>query len=79
MLLLCGLCCVACMSVHTRVEKPADLLDLMQLYPDMGVAAMLRNDWKDRDFEIAAISERNAVVEGDDLVVIAAVDPQGMR
>jgi hypothetical protein len=44
----------------------------------MGVAAMLRNQWTDRDFEIAAISERSAVVEEDDLVVIAAVDPQGL-
>ncbi len=43
----------------------------------MGVAAMLKNDWKDRDFEIAAISDKSALVEGDDLVVIAAVDPQG--
>lgn len=51
----------------------------MQLYPDMGVAAMLSNEWKDRDFEIASISERSAVVEEDDLVVIAAVDPQGMH
>ncbi|KAK9905597.1 hypothetical protein WJX75_002721 [Coccomyxa subellipsoidea] len=49
------------------------------LYPDMGVAAMLRNQWTDRDFEIAAISERSAVVEEDDLVVIAAVDPQGLN
>ncbi|EIE23477.1 hypothetical protein COCSUDRAFT_65935 [Coccomyxa subellipsoidea C-169] len=49
------------------------------LYPDMGVAAMLRNEWKDRDFEIAAISERSAVAEGDDLVIIAAVDPQGLN
>ncbi|CAL8472184.1 g11726 [Coccomyxa elongata] len=48
------------------------------LYPDMGVAAMLRNDWKDRDFEIAAISDKSALAEGDDLVVIAAVDPQGL-
>lgn len=43
----------------------------------MGVAAMLRNEWKDREFEIAAISERSAVVEEDDLIIIAAVDPQG--
>ncbi len=40
---------------------------------------MLRNEWKDRDFEIAAISERSAVAEGDDLVIIAAVDPQGVH
>ncbi len=45
----------------------------------MGVAAMLRNDWKDRDFDIAAISDKSAVVGGDDLIVIAAVDPQGMQ
>ena len=38
---------------------------------------MLRNEWKDRDFEIGAISDRKAASEDDDLVVIAAVDPQG--
>jgi len=43
----------------------------------MGVAAMLRNEWKDREFQIAAISERSAVAEEDDLIIIAAVDPQG--
>ena len=51
----------------------------LQLYPDMGVAAMLRNEWKDRSFEIAAISDRKAVSEDDELVVIAAVDPQGAK
>jgi hypothetical protein len=43
----------------------------------MGVAAMLRNEWKDREFEIGAISDRRAVTEEDDLIVLAAVDPQG--
>ena len=51
---------------------------LMQLYPDVGVAAMLRNEWKDAGFSIAAISEREAIAERDELIVIAAIDPQGV-
>ena len=54
------------------------LLPRVQLYPDVGVAAMLRNEWKDATFEIGAVSDKTAVGEGDDLVIIAAVDPQGM-
>lgn len=50
---------------------------MMQLYPDVGVAAMLRNEWKDASFTIGAVSDKAAVEEGDDLVIIAAVDPQG--
>ncbi len=54
------------------------MLPLVQLYPDVGVAAMLRNEWKDASFEIGAVSDKKAVGEGDDLVIIAAVDPQGV-
>lgn len=50
----------------------------LQLYPDMGVAAMLRNEWKDCSFGIAAINERSACTEEDELLIIAAADPQGM-
>jgi len=50
----------------------------MQLYPDMGVAAMLRNEWQDCSFGIAAINERNACTDEDELLIIAAADPQGM-
>jgi hypothetical protein len=50
----------------------------VQLYPDVGVAAMLKNEWKDAGFSIAAISDKQAVAGSDDLVVIAAVDPQGV-
>lgn len=39
---------------------------------------MLKNEWKDAAFSIAAIGDRQAVAESDDLVVIAAIDPQGM-
>ena len=49
----------------------------VQLYPDMGVAAMLRNEWKDRSFGIAAINERGACSDEDELLIIAAADPQG--
>ena len=49
----------------------------VQLYPDMGVAAMLRNEWQDCKFGIAAINERNACTAEDEVLIIAAADPQG--
>ncbi|CAK0787516.1 hypothetical protein CVIRNUC_010736 [Coccomyxa viridis] len=49
------------------------------LYPDMGVAAMLRNEWQDCNFGIAAINERNACTAEDEVLIIAAADPQGLN
>ena len=49
----------------------------MQLYPDMGVAAMLRNEWKDCSFGIAALNERGALADEDEVLILAAADPQG--
>ena len=51
----------------------------MQIYPDMGVAAILKNQWQDTDFSFASLSDRSPVSEDDDLVVLAAPDPQGVQ
>ena len=49
----------------------------MQLYPDIGVASMLRNQWGPGvAFQIAAVNDRQPVAEDDELVVLAAPDPQ---
>ena len=45
----------------------------------MGVAAMLKNNWQDADFAFASLSDRNPVSEDDDLIVLAAPDPQGAQ
>lgn len=45
------------------------------LYPDMGVAAMLANEWQDRVFDVSAMTDRRAVQEDDDLIFLAAPDP----
>lgn len=52
---------------------------MVQIYPDMGVAAMLKNNWQDAEFEFASLSDRNPVSEDDDLIVLAAPDPQGAQ
>ena len=49
---------------------------MLQVYPDMGVAAMLKNQWPDVPFNFASLSDRKPVSEEDDLVVLAAPDPQ---
>ena len=43
----------------------------------MGVAAMLKNQWADMNFSVASLADRNPVSEDDDLVIVAAPDPQG--
>lgn len=48
------------------------------IYPDAGVAAMLRNQWADAPFAISSLNDRRAVEEGDEIVVAAAPDPPGL-
>lgn len=43
----------------------------------MGVAAMLKNQWADMNFSVASLADRKPVSEDDDLVIVAAPDPQG--
>ena len=50
-----------------------------QVYPDSGVAAMLKNSWKDVDYGISSLTDRRPVQDEDDLVVLAAPDPQGTQ
>lgn len=53
---------------------------LVQLYPDIGVASMLKNQWgPDVAFQIAAVNDREPVAEDDELVVLAAPDPQSAQ
>ncbi|CAG9461574.1 unnamed protein product [Pedinophyceae sp. YPF-701] len=53
------------------------------IYPDMGVAAMLKNSWaadgEEIGFEISALTDRNPVSPEDGIVVVAAPDPQGLE
>jgi hypothetical protein len=50
----------------------------MQVYPDSGVAAMLQNSWKEGNYRISSLTDRRPVDEADDLIVLAAPDPQGI-
>ncbi|DBA86430.1 hypothetical protein WJX79_010680 [Trebouxia sp. C0005] len=53
--------------------------NIKAIYPDMGVAAMLKNQWPDAGFNFASLSDRKPVSEDDDLIVLAAPDPQGLE
>jgi hypothetical protein len=48
---------------------------LRAVYPDAGVAAMLRNQWSDATFSISSLNDRQPVDESDEIIVIAAPDP----
>ena len=49
-----------------------------QLYPDIGVAAMLRNQWQDVAFRIGSLGDRAIVAPDDEVLILAAPDPQGV-
>ena len=49
---------------------------MLQLYPDAGTAAMLKSQWADTPLIIASIKDRNPVEEEDEIVLLAAPDPQ---
>ena len=51
---------------------------LRAIYPDAGVAAMLRNQWQDAPFSISSLNDRKPVEESDEIIVAAAPDPQGV-
>lgn len=50
-----------------------------QIYPDMGVTAMLKNQWPDATFAFASLNDRRPVAADDAIVVMAAPDPPGAR
>jgi hypothetical protein len=52
---------------------------LRAVYPDAGVAAMLRNQWTDAPFSVSSLNDRQPVSTDDDLVVVAAPDPPGLE
>ena len=52
-------------------------MDVWQVYPDSGVAAMLKHSWQDAPYAISSLTDRRPVEEADGLVVLAAPDPQG--
>ncbi|KAI7838252.1 hypothetical protein COHA_007941 [Chlorella ohadii] len=47
------------------------------VYPDVGVAAMLKNQWTDATFGFASLNDRKPVAAEDEIIVLAAPDPQG--
>ena len=49
------------------------------IYPDAGVAAMLRNQWSDAEFSISSLNDRKPVEEEDELIVMAAPDPPSLN
>ena len=51
------------------------------LYPDEGVAALLRNRWQDAEFTIGSMNERRPLArleDRPDVVVVASPDPQSL-
>ena len=49
-----------------------------QVYPDMGTAAMLKHQWEDCAFQLASLGDRRPISNEDEVIIVAAPDPQGM-
>ena len=45
----------------------------------MGLAAMIKNQWKDAPFEVGCLSSKAETVEGAEILVLAAPDPQSFE
>jgi len=60
------------------VAESAESAKVKAIYPDAGVAAMLRNQWDDASFSVASLNDRKPVDEEDELVVMAAPDPPSL-
>jgi hypothetical protein len=60
------------------VSNSAETARVKAIYPDAGVAAMLRNQWSDASFSVASLNDRKPVDEEDELVVMAAPDPPSL-
>lgn len=60
------------------VDKSAEGRKVKAIYPDAGVAAMLRNQWSDAAFSVSSLNDRKPVDEEDELIVMAAPDPPSL-
>eukprot|EP00854_Cymbomonas_tetramitiformis_P008227 gene8227-9777_t len=49
------------------------------VFPDAGVAAMLKNRWPDAPFAIASLDDREPMSADDSLVVITCPDPPSLK
>lgn len=50
------------------------------VYPDVGVAAMLRNQWGGEvPFRFSSLNDRRPAAAEDEVVVVASADPQGLE
>ena len=47
------------------------------MFPDIGVATYLKRTWSDAAFRVASLNDRRPVAGDEDLVIVAAADPQG--
>jgi len=60
------------------VDKSSEGKTVRAIYPDAGVAAMLRNQWSDAAFSVSSLNDRKPVDEEDELIVMAAPDPPSL-
>ena len=66
------------LTLGSQPPAPHRLPQTFEVYPDVGVAASLENQWgEDVRFRIASLSDRAPLTGDEDLVIVAAPDPPG--
>jgi len=62
-----------------ELSSQGEFKQVRAIYPDMGVAAMLQNQWPDANFKLSSLNDRRPFEPEDDLIVLATPDPQGLE
>lgn len=64
--------------IDDLVEFAGEGAVVRAIYPDAGVAAMLKNQWMDASFNFGSLNDRKPVQPDDTVIVLAAPDPPGL-
>lgn len=76
--LVAAVCCSAGVRAAgvARSRTGLHLPTCLQVFPDFGVASYLKHNWQDTTFTLASLGDRLPLTGAEDLVVVAAPDPQ---
>ena len=61
-----------------NIVTKGDYERVRAIYPDAGVAAMLKSQWTDATFSISSLNDRKPVDTEDQLVIMASPDPPSL-
>jgi Domain of unknown function (DUF1995) len=70
----------ACGGGAQQLQAPkCGTVHVIQIFPDIGVAAYLQNSWPDPAFTLKSLNDKKPVTGEEDLVIVASPDPTGAQ